>query len=260
MGADLILAVCSHPRNVGITETGDAVAALWSRANSLDRDKAEAFFSQFCPAGNDQLDEGYQARDEESEPLEELSEAQVEDPALSWARRFIGAELEYAYASIQGSRGCSELYIEGQIWMVAGGMSWGDSPEGYDDVAKLDWSGAFDNQAFCSALDLSTAHIPQVTLEWAGKQYPWGKLLWPAIRDDPNPRCVAHKHGWVIFLGDQEHDKDAESWLQPILKLARAVKARFINFDQDAEVCEHLTDFTQGGPLEQLASTNKDET
>lgn len=251
MGADLILGVCSHPRNVGLGTPPAIEAALHTYAAGVSRGDLEEFFSFFALGGEESLDEAYQERPEA--PLEDLAESQDDDPVATWGRRSLAGELVTAYQDAASSTLVTVLLLGGQHWWVAGGSSWGDEPEGCRALTMLDHSGVFDNQAFCSALDLSTAHIPQEVLEWAGQQYPWGKLLWPAIRDEPNPRYVAHKCGWIVFLGDQEHDKDAEPWLQPILELARRVSCRFINFDQDGEVCAYLPDHNAGTPLEQLA-------
>ena len=100
-------------------------------------------------------------------------------------------------------------------------------------------------------LDLSTVHIPTGVWSLSDPQS-WQRGISKAFGDI---RVVAHEYGWMLFLGDRESDDQAADWVKPILALARSTNCGFINFDTDAEVCEHLHDYTVGTPLEQLANT-----
>ena len=244
----MIMAVCSSPRNLGLDDD-QAIAALCAWAACLTREEAEDYIGTFCPSGEDNLGDLYVA--EKEDELEDLAEAHDDDPKLSWARRYIAEDLEESYRSALGTRSVTELSLQGLSWWVAGGMSWGDEPEGYLEISKLDHTGVFDAKRVMSVLDLSTAHAPQ-----AGSMDRLGK--WTLVDQAFPQRTQAHQYGWMIFLGDEDEDKKAADWAKPILRLARHAGCKFINFDEDAEVCEHLHDYTKGGPLEQLATTHEE--
>jgi hypothetical protein len=243
MGADMILAMCPHPQNVGLDSDEAATAALRRWALEMTQSEADVYWDAFSPDGEDTVSEGYAERD--VEPLEELAEAGSPSAVLSWAQRFVAAELEAAYIQATESRAVAKTQIAGQVWWIAGGMSWGDEPEGCNCLRKLDFTCVFDLRARQGCLDLSTAHIPPDILKgWNSENLMRHAFGW---------RVVAHEHGWMVFLGDNEGDKKAAPWCQPILRLARAVNCDFINFDKDGDVCAHLPDLSVGTPIEQLA-------
>lgn len=245
MGADMLAAVCSSPRNLGLDD--DQARSLLVRwASTLDREQVECFLAD---AGR--LDLTELCRQEREGDLEDLADSQDEDPELCWGRRFVCDKVMEAYEEAAKSRCVGALRLGGQQWWLAGGMSWGDTPTGYDSIAILDSTGCFDAKQVKTLLALSWSHVP--TSMWTPSDpQSWQRGISKAFGDI---RVVAYEHGWMLFLGDRESDDQAADWAKPILALARAASCRFINFDTDAEVCEHLHDYTAGTPLEQLANT-----
>jgi len=257
VAADMILGVCSCPDNQGLSDA-QARWALGQWGRNLTRDGAEEYVERFQPLGVATLDELYEVALEEGGGVLDLATANHDDPALACVGRLIADDLGEAFTFANTSRHVDQIFLGGMHYWVAGGMSWGDSPEGYEEVTKLAHTGVFDPKQVRGLLDLSTAHIPRSRLGVRPRYQ-----LWPAKRDDQNPRYVAHRHGWMLFLGGgealfYEEDKEAEEWLHPIIRLARYAGCKFINFDQAGDVCAWLPDYTEGSPMEQLAAARED--
>ena len=246
MGADMILAVCPSPENLGITDE-QAVSLLVRWAVLVDRDKAEEYFEHHS---GESLDEAYQER--ELSEVEDLAASHEEDPALAWARGFIREDLVACYALVKDSRAVARLRLGGQTWLLSGGMSWGDPTEHFSELAKLACTEVFDNPALRSCLDLSTAHIPERVMN-RGSSGVTQNILSVHFKH----RVECHGHGWIVFLGDEGMDAGAEDWCQAILRVARAAGCYLINFDVDGPVVPFLESF-HGSPMEQLAATQEE--
>ncbi len=250
MGADLIMATCSSPRNLGLSD-GQAEALLIRWALSLTRDEADAYLDQVTLSGENSVDDLYEAEGDATS-TELLAATTDPDFPLTWVCKYIADDLIEAYQEVRSRDHVATLRLGGRTYLVAGGMSWGDEPEGCAELMKLDITGVFDSKRVLNLLDLSTAHIPEKILR-AGSAGMSQNLLNISFAH----RVENHGYGWIIFLGDKDEDYKVEDWAQPIVKLARANNCGFINFDQDGEVCEHLCDYTKGSPLEQLADTRE---
>ena len=247
MGADMLVSVCSHPRNVGLADE-DAPQALYRWAANLDRHGADRFF---LTVGGDGLDAMYQDR-EDPGSLEALGNAHKDDPALAWAQRFLGKYANDSWREVSATRAVTTITLGGQLWFIAGGMSWGEEVKCSRELGLLDMTGVFNNKAFCGCLDLSTDHIPKRIL--ASSFRPGFRLSAQNLLslNFGVIRVEEHGFGWMVFLGDKQEDGKAAAWAQPILKMARKTGCRFINFDRDGERSPWLVDFTQGTSLEQL--------
>ena len=246
MGADMILAICPSPENLGITDE-QAISLLVRWAATMDREQAERYFEE---GGGESLEEAYEERD--TTGVEDLAASHEEDPALAWARDFVRDDLIDCFRTVNNSRAVARLQLGGRIWLLSGGMSWGDPTEHFCELAKLASTEVFENPAVRSCLDLSTAHIPEPVMNRGSSG-----VNQNVLSVHFNHRVESHGHGWIVFLGDRGMDAGAEEWCQSILRVARASGCFLINFDADGPIVPFLESF-HGGAMEQLANTHEE--
>ena len=232
MGADMILYSCSYPSNLGLNHEG-AKDRIRAYCKSMGTGEIEGFLDH---VNGESLEELYFEAFGEPTPLEELAELEMENPPDRpdpeiWARERILKQLleDYAHIFENGTRETTELRLGGLSYIFSGGVTWGDSvSDACEPIGRLDYTGIFDVFERKGVLDLSTGHIPAK------------KLRMGASDLNVEHRCQAHEMGWIVFLGNEEEDKNCDAWFKPIVALARAAQCDFINFDRDGDKIEFL--------------------
>ena len=245
MGADLIIYRCSHPCNLGLS-VPEGKERLRKYAFEATPQLLDAFFDNYGNGVRD-LQDAY-AEEVGDGDMEHLAQSHEEgasgEPMLDWGRKKFWERLEEAYKDTvesPGARDVTDLSFGGLIFLVSGGMSWGDEPtEAGPYLGLLDWTGVFDTTGNGSdgelkkgILDLSTAHVPYDKLERNVKDL---DVYW---------RCQAHENGWTVFLGDAGDDNGVPDWFRPVANLARAMCCDFVNFDQDGPTTDLLPQYTE---------------